>query len=188
VRAASHIPAIMGGMSDLATRIGAAAPRCGDVRVVLVDGRSGAGKTTLADDLGAELGAAVLHMDELYPGWDGLAPAAAFLPALLARVAAGEPVRYRRWDWALDRWGAEHDLGRPSVLVVEGAGAGSRAAAAYASLLVWVDAPADERYRRAMARDGDTFRPHWDRWAAQEDAHFAAEHTPSRADVRRTPC
>jgi uridine kinase len=169
----------MDGMSDLAARVRAAAPRCGDVRVVLVDGRSGAGKTTLA----GELGAPVLHMDELYPGWDGLAAAAEALPRLLAGVAAGGPVRYRRWDWALDRWGAEIDLGRPPVLVVEGAGAGSRAAAAYASLLVWVEAPDDERYRRAMARDGDTYRPHWHHWAAQEDAHFAAEHTRDRADV-----
>jgi len=29
------------------------------------------------------------------------------------------------------------------------------------------------RYERAMARDGDTFRPHWERWAGQEEALLA---------------
>ncbi len=51
--------------------------RCGDVVVIALDGPSGAGKTTLAR--GVELAlepvapVAVVHMDHLYPGWDGLA-------------------------------------------------------------------------------------------------------------------
>lgn len=28
-------------------------------------------------------------------------------------------------------------------------------------------APDEVRRERAMARDGDTFRPHWERWAEQ---------------------
>ena len=34
-------------------------------------------------------------------------------------------------------------------------------------------APDEVRYERAMGRDGDTFRPHWERWAAQEEALLA---------------
>jgi dephospho-CoA kinase len=51
-------------------------------------------------------------------------------------------------------------------------------------MLIWVDAPEEQRYRRAMARDGDAYAPHWARWAAQERAHFAADRTRERADVR----
>jgi hypothetical protein len=40
------------------------------------------------------------------------------------------------------------------------------------------------RFRRGIARDGETYRPHWERWAWQETAHFAAEATACRADVR----
>jgi hypothetical protein len=50
-------------------------------------------------------------------------------------------------------------------------------------LLVWVEAPEAERFRRAMERDGDAYRPHWDRWARQERIHFAREGTRARADV-----
>ncbi|MBA3907794.1 MAG: hypothetical protein H0X35_14075 [Pseudonocardiales bacterium] len=39
------------------------------------------------------------------------------------------------------------------------------------------------RYRRAIERDGATYASHWDRWATQEWAHFAADRTRDRADV-----
>jgi hypothetical protein len=38
--------------------------------------------------------------------------------------------------------------------------------------------------RRGIERDGETFRPHWRRWAAQEDEHFSVERTAARADIR----
>ncbi|WP_425278962.1 hypothetical protein [Corynebacterium bovis] len=55
---------------------------------VLVDGRSGAGKTTLS---GRIRGAVVVHLDDLYPGWAGLA-------AAMSPAAPG----YRRWVWGGD--------------------------------------------------------------------------------------
>ena len=69
----------------------------------------------------------------------------------------------------------------PSLLVVEGVGAG-----AAPGLLIWMDAPEEVRYRRAMDRDGATYAPYWTRWAAQERAHFAADRTADRADVPLT--
>ncbi|MEO8095730.1 MAG: hypothetical protein ABI632_12485, partial [Pseudolysinimonas sp.] len=41
--------------------------------VVLIDGRSGAGKTTLARELAPLVGAQLVSLDDVYPGWDGLA-------------------------------------------------------------------------------------------------------------------
>ena len=69
------------------------------------------------------------------------------------------------------------------VLVVEGCGVGVRATAPYLSLLVWMDAPHDERMRRGIARDPG-YRPHWERWARQEQAMYDAEQTRERADLR----
>ena len=43
-------------------------------------------------------------------------------------------------------------------------------------LPVWIELPAEERRRRALARDGETFRPYWERWASQEDALAARTH------------
>jgi anthranilate synthase component 1/para-aminobenzoate synthetase len=46
-----------------------------------------------------------------------------------------------------------------------------------------MEAPASVRKKRALDRDGETFAPHWDTWAAQEDAMLARERTPERADL-----
>ena len=175
-------------IDDLVARIRAAPPRRGTTRLVCVDGPSGAGKTEFATRLTVALGdATLLHMDELYPGWDGLAAGVARLRAdVVAPLREGRPARYRRWDWVRAAYGECHDLGVPPLLVVEGVGAGAADTASpgrATSLLVWLDAPEVVRYRRAMERDGATYAPHWSRWAAQERAHFAADRTRDRADV-----
>jgi len=144
----------------------------------------------LADALGRGLRAPVLRMDDLYPGWDGLAAGSARLARdVLPGWRSGRPVRARRWDWAQDRWsraadGAD-DVVVPAcpLLVLEGVGAGVLAASAAPDVLVWVEAPDDVRRRRALARDGEAYAPHWERWAAQEAAHLAACDPRSRADV-----
>jgi cytidylate kinase len=69
------------------------------------------------------------------------------------------------------------------MLIVEGVGAGARRAAVYESVVVWLEAPVSVRKKRALERDGDVFAPHWDQWAAQEEAMLARERTPERADL-----
>lgn len=176
--------------------------------VVLIDGRSGSGKTTFALRLMQRLRAAgrqaqLLSLDNLYPGWDGLAAGSR---AVAEALAAGG---YRRYDWELGAFAEWVPLDAESALVIEGCGAVTRdnldAAAAWAERAgvraeragggivragggivrsVWIDAPAELRRRRALARDGEMFAPHWDRWAAQEDALFAVTQPETLADVR----
>jgi uridine kinase len=173
-------------IAALARQVRAAPPRCGPTRLVCIDGPSGSGKTTLAARLAAALGhPPVLHMDDLYPGWDGLAASIPLLyEQVVAPLAAGRAAAYRRFDWHRGEFAERHHLGTPELLVVEGAGCGARVVAERAVLLVWIEAPRAERFRRGIARDGETYRPHWERWARQEAALFAAEGTAGRADVR----
>lgn len=149
--------------------------------VVLVDGRSGAGKSTVADRLVAAWPRAQLvRMDALTPGWDGLDAASAQVVELLA----GDPPRWRAWDWSSDAPGAWHGVERDRPLVVEGVGTLTAAARAIATVGVWVELIDDaQRRRRALQRDGDAYRPHWARWAAQEDAYVARELPRDRADI-----
>jgi uridine kinase len=105
----------------------------------------------------------------------------------VTRVAAGRAARVPRYDWGAGEWAEPWPLDPPPVLIVEGVGAGARRAAAFESLIVWLEAPADARQQRALDRDGQTFAPYWDRWAAQEDAMLARERTPDRADIVIAP-
>ena len=90
-------------------------------RIWLLDGRSGSGKTVLADALAAELGGAVVHMDDLYPGWGGLEEGSAYaLERIVRPLARGEDAVWRRWDWAADaraeaRLGKNHGPGAPRM-------------------------------------------------------------------------
>ena len=159
--------------------------RCGTTKVIALDGPSGAGKTAFAATLADHLpGAQVLHMDDLYPGWDGLLQAVANLhDQVLAPLSQGRKARYRRWDWGHDRYGRWHALPATDLLLVEGVGSGARPGAVLESALIWLEADRDERLRRGIERDGESYRPHWLRWAAREEALYALDGTRSRADL-----
>ncbi|HEY0934892.1 MAG TPA: hypothetical protein VGD91_14250, partial [Trebonia sp.] len=152
--------------------------------MIAVDGRSGAGKTLLAAELRDRLGAPVVTLEDLYGGWDGLQRGIDLLVSdVLEPLRAGRAARVPRYDWRAGQWAPPWVLEPPAVLIVEGVGAGARRAAAYESALIWLEAAAPVRRRRALERDGATFAPYWDSWAAQEDALLEREHTPARAGL-----
>ena len=152
---------------------------------VLIDGRSGSGKSTLATQLrDAWAGSVLLRLDDVYPGWDGLAWAAEHLVSSVLRPRAeGRPGRWRSWDWTTDQPGGWHVVEPGVRLIVEGVGALTPAGRSLADLTIWVDADDAERKQRALARDGETYRPHWDRWAAQEDVFIARYDPRGHADL-----
>src|SRR3984957_8833518 len=147
---------------DRVTRIVAglasATPRAGGTRVVAVDGRSGSGKTSLAAALRDRLRAPVVSLEDLYGGWDGLEHGIDLLvSAVLEPLAAGRAARVPRYDWIAGKWEERRVLAPPEVLIVGGVGAGARRAAAYASLLIWIEEAESVRKKRALDRDGETF-------------------------------
>lgn len=171
-------------LASLASRITELTPRAARTRVVAIDGPAGAGKTTLAARLSRLLAAPTVHMDDLFPGWDGLAEAPGKLVEwVLAPLAAGRQAVYRRYDWEADAYAERVAVPESDVLIVEGCASGATAAGPYLSLLIWIDAPHDVRMARGIARDGEMFTPHWERWARQENAMFTAERTRERADL-----
>ena len=149
--------------------------------VLLIDGRSGAGKTVLARRLASLTGATLVSLDEAYPGWDGLAAGAAAVPGIIRDGT------WRRWDWASERPGGAASVDRTGSLIVEGCGAISRASRPLADHAWWLEREAGERRSRALARDGDAYAPHWERWAGQEEAFAAAEGSRELAELVLRP-
>ena len=123
-------------------------------------------------------------MDHLYPGWDGLAQAPALLATqVLEPLARGQRAAYRIWSWVRGEWAGTREVPPCRYLVVDGCGSSVGPARAYAAVTVFVDADPALRMRRGLERDGETYRPHWQRWADQEAALFAADRTRERADL-----
>lgn len=180
------------------------------MNITLIDGRSGSGKSSLAAQLAEHAGADILPLDALYPGWNGLAAGSRALAQALRTGA------YRRYDWHLGRFAEEVMLDPSRPLIVEGCGsltrpnliaareraAGARvappgaagtatsAASGEARLVhtIWLVCDEGERKRRALARDGETFAPHWQQWAEQEETHFASEQPIALAREIRHTC
>ena len=149
--------------------------------ITIVDGRSGAGKTALAARLSAETGARVIHMDDLYAGWHGLATGSRLLErAILAPLADGRRAVWRRWDWEAGDWGREDRAEPGEPLIVEGCGSLTRETRRHAGRTIWLDVPEPIRRARALARDGDD--SWWELWREQEDAHIAANGPAALAD------
>ena len=171
-------------IATIVSLVAAAHPPFGQVTVLAVDGPSGAGKSTLAAELSPRIGAPVVHLDDIYPGWDGLAEVVPLVTRqVLEPLSRGEDAAYRRWDWVENRWAATVVLPWAPVLILEGVGSSVRPTGDFAAVRVWVEAERHVRFRRGMARDGNGYRPFWDRWARQEDALFVADGTRSRADI-----
>jgi uridine kinase len=172
-------------VAELAARLAKTEPRLGRTRLIGVDGRSGAGKTWLADQLTAALGAPVIHMDDLYPGWDGLARAAGVLTEwVIEPLAKQEPARWRRFDWDSMSYAEWHTTEPANVVVLEGCGSIRSALAGVYAARIWVEAPAAARRQRLRARpDWDAYEPHARRWAELEEQLYATEHTRQHCDV-----
>lgn len=160
------------------TGVGAANP------VVLIDGRSGAGKTSLARALVARWPIAgrvqLVALDSIYPGWDGLDEGVELArEQILVPHARGLIGVWQRWDWDAATPAEAHAVDPSLPLVLEGSGVLTPATARLGDVRVWLDSPAPSRKTRALRRDGDTYRPHWERWARQEDRHVTRDE-PAR--------
>lgn len=156
--------------------------------VVLVDGRSAGGKTTVARKLAATLNAALLSTDDFawwhsFFDWpemlinDGLAP-----------LKAGQPLDFTPPAWTEHGREGSITAAPADVIVVEGVGAGQREMRAAADVIVWVQADAQIAEERGLARDllerpdpEENLR-FWNEWMNAENAFQAIQHTWDAAD------
>ncbi|MEV6492787.1 hypothetical protein AB0M20_29830 [Actinoplanes sp. NPDC051633] len=160
----------------------------GGIRIVGVDGPSGSGKSTLAARLAPRLRAPIVEIDD-FVSWDSFAgwwPR--FDEQVLTPLLAGRDAVFQARDWS-DWYGSslgEWKTVRWSPTVIfEGVTCTRRETAGRLSYAVWVEAPADLRLSRGLARDkafpgADGL---WRRWMAEEEAFFAADGTRDRADT-----
>jgi uridine kinase len=174
--------------ADLAERVLATEPRLGDVRLVAIDGPSGAGKTWFARQLALAARVPVVHTDDLLDGWaDQFTFWARLEEQVLEPLRRGRPATYERYLWHRGEFGGKPVTVPPAAAVVlEGVTAARRVIRPELSFSVFVDAPAGLRRERAVSRDGGhdvAFQQYLERWHVAEQAHFAAEATAEHVDL-----
>ncbi|MBD0744232.1 uridine kinase [Streptomyces sp. CBMA152] len=168
----------------IAALVRAAAPSCGSVRLIGVDGHAGSGKSTFAARLAAALGGApVVHLDDLATHEEFFAWTHRLREQVLDPFARGEAGRLAVYDWNARRFGEPTPLEPAPVVIVEGVGAGRRAVRPWLALLVWMEMAAEASWERGRRRDGTALSGFWDEWTAAEMRHFAADPSLPYADV-----
>ena len=155
--------------------------------IVLIDGKSNSGKSTFAKSLQEELfkqGESlprIIHMDDLYPGWEGLALGSDYLNRfILEPLTKKITASWQMWDWAESKRGAWVEFSGGTPLIIEGCGALSERASAVAFLRIWLQADEEVRQSRWLEREGNLER--FEMWAAQELDFYAREKSASLAD------
>ena len=156
--------------------------------IIAIDGRSGAGKTTLAIELAARLRnhhkVSLFHLEDIYPGWNGLsAGIERYVSTVLTPLSRGDRAIWTSWDWEKHYDGDTRVTLPAEIVIIEGVGAAAAEARPLLSAVIWADSPDDVRRTRALDRDGGTYEPFWDQWAAQEDEWLAEDDVPGQADI-----
>ena len=152
--------------------------------IILIDGKSGVGKTRLATIMAAATGATLVHLDDVYPGWVGLAAGRDdIIESVLVPLSQGQSGGYVSWDWVNDQPGQRVSVEPANVVIVEGCGISTAESRALADTVVWVDCPDPVRADRLHSRDGKRFDDYVAEWDAQVAAHIDDNHPDTTASV-----
>ena len=165
--------------------------------IVLIDGRAGSGKSRFAGQLADLIFQSekqlpkLIHMDDLYPGWDGLRAGSAYLNrSILGPISKGKQANWQVWDWQLGERGMANEPANGwrsfeggNLVIVEGCGSVSLASSEQADLTIWIESDAGQRKTRFSKRDQGQFDTYWPAWSIQEDEFYEQEQTMKLCEI-----
>jgi uridine kinase len=156
--------------------------------ILLIDGRAGSGKSTFAESLQQQLfrdgesAPRVIHMDNIFEGWEGLALGSDYLVRfILQPLARRETASWQDWSWVKNQRLSWREFSGGTPLIVEGCGSLSERSKEHADIAIWLEASEETRRERWIQRERHLDK--FDFWAAQELDFYAREKSQSLADL-----
>jgi uridine kinase len=156
--------------------------------IVLIDGRAGSGKSTFAESLQQQLfrdgesAPRVIHMDNIFEGWDGMALGSDYMVRfILQPLARRETASWQDWSWVKNQRSSWREFSGGTPLIVEGCGSLTERSKEHADISIWLEASEETRRERWIQRERHLEK--FDFWAAQELDFYAREKSQSLADL-----
>ena len=157
-----------------------------------IDGPAGAGKTTYAAQLEAELSlnatVKIIHMDDLYNGWDNALSNA--LSEILDRIStahlAGRECVIKKFNWSTMEFDSEEMITPTDFLIIEGVGAAQQIVRESGAVTYWLDIEPEIGLQRVLARDGAHIEVQMRQWQIDQDKHFARDETRENCEFKLT--
>ena len=180
----------MYGVVALSQQILQSPKRCGNIRLVTIDGPAGSGKTTLAKAVHQHTASsAVIPMDGLYNGWtDALAPELwdRIYQLILQPLSQGRAAQYNAFNWVTNAFDTAVEIEPTEVIILEGVGASHPSVKAFSSLNIWISAPEEVLLNRVLERDGIHIREEMLAWQLAEREYFTQFDIEAEADIHLT--
>jgi uridine kinase len=156
--------------------------------IALIDGRAGSGKSTFAEKLQQQLfrdgesAPRVIHMDNIFEGWEGLALGSDYMVRfILQPLARQETASWQDWSWVKNQRSSWREFSGGTPLIVEGCGSLTERSKEHADIFIWLEASEETRRERWIQRERHLEK--FDFWAAQELDFYAREKSQSLADL-----
>jgi len=157
-----------------------------------IDGPAGAGKTTFAAKLEAELSVdgtvRVIHMDDLYNGWENALsnPLAEILDRISTAHIAGRDFVIKIFNWHTMAFDREERIAPTDYLIIEGVGAAQQIVRETGAITYWLDIEPEIGLQRVLDRDGAHIEAQMRQWQVDQDKHFARDETRENCEFKLT--
>ena len=155
--------------------------------LIAIDGRAGAGKTTLAarffDELSVNKRVEVIHMDDLYDGWENALDEhlTKTLESIVNAHQKKEGFEIDIFNWQSMSFDSKRQINPVDILILEGVGAGQKVVRDAGATLYWLDIDADDGIARVLKRDGNQIASQMKQWQIAQEIHFLRDMTRENA-------
>jgi uridine kinase len=156
--------------------------------IIAIDGPAGAGKTTLASTislaLSPRISTTVIHMDELYPGWESALgeELSNTLTWLTSCHKAKKSLLYSSFNWEANEFANPKSHPSTHLLILEGVASAQIAIEETLATSIWLDLDPLIGYQRVIDRDGENISREMTQWLVMQEQHFAVDRTKERCE------
>lgn len=163
-------------------------------KIIALDGRAAAGKSTLSESLSSILYAPIIHMDDFFLPFDkrseerlsepgGNVDYERFISDVIPMLRSGREFSYKKFDCSIGSFSDDVYIDKSDIKIVDGSYAAHPLFGSYYDLLIFKDVDREEQLRRLELRDPSKLEMFKTKWIVMEERYFSHFDIMNRADI-----